>query len=162
MSEGFTDTTKYGVVLAVLKDRQLYMSQRTENVTYPKKWNVISGMMKADEQSIDAVDRMLGEQMLIKAEKKRFHFVESLNTVTNELFYVYLLNLNPLEIPSDTKKEYRNEWRLFSVKKAMVLDVVPGIRNIVRNLFRAEFYARTEETDKELRKHLGPKMTRLV
>jgi len=162
MSEGFTDTTKYGVVLAVLKDGQIYMSQRTDSVTYPKKWNVISGMQRPDEQSIDTAYRLLTEQMLIHAEKKRFHFVESINTVTNELFYVYLLSLNPLEVPCNTKKEYRNEWRLFPIKKSMILDVVPGIRNIVRNLFRAEFYSKTAETDKELRTHLGPKMTRLV
>jgi len=130
--------TLYGAAVLLVKDKQVYLSRRTEKVMFPKKWQFINGRLQHLEQSMGAALRLVYEQTGIKIEdKKRLHFTRTVDVEsTNEFYYVYLINLNKYETPVNTCERWRGDWRLFKMESAVVLDVVPGIRGILKGLHR--------------------------
>ena len=86
---------------------------------------------------MDTVARLIEEQTQLKIDKRRFHFATNITiSESNEFYYVYIVNLNEDEIPLNTCDRWRGDWRVFPLDKASVLDVVPGIRNVIKALYR--------------------------
>lgn len=174
MSEGTTPKhTIYGSAVGVIKDRQIYLSRRTENVVRPKKWQIVHGVLRSGEQSMDAAIRILHDQTgILITDKYRMQFVGSINTDDkSENYFLYLLNLNPDETPKNTCERFRGDWRLFELEKAEVLDVLEGVRGVLKKLNRSlkkyqsfQKYKSGVLSEGEARHlaQLGPKMTRIV
>jgi len=172
MSDENGENTIYGVAVVVIKDGQVIMSRRTETVVIPKKWQFVHGRLKRGELSIEAAIRLVYDQMDIAInDKMRFKFVNSVQPNDKELYFVYLVNLNKDEVPINTCDRFRGDWRVFDLDKAAVLDVIDGIRPILRKLLKTklkyEVYKQTAMgvlTEREARTlaKLGPKMTRLI
>ncbi len=176
------DNTIYGSAVAVLKDGQIIMSRRSESVIFPKKWQFVHGRLHTGEMSIKAAIRLVYDQMDISIEDKmRFKFVKSIeNDEKREMYFVYLLSLNSDEMPVNTCDRFRGDWRAFDLEKAIPLDVIDGVRPILKKLHKTKLKYETYLlnsvgknfdvsqggvlTEREARTlaKLGPKMTRLV
>ena len=172
-----TTNTLYGTAVGCVKNGQLYLSRRTETVIYPKKWQLIHGRMKKGELSTEAAMRLLEDQTELKIyDRTRYHFVNHIESSNHEFYYVYLVNLMENEIPKNTCDRFRGDWRTFDLEKAEVLDVVEGLRPIVKQLHKTKLKMETYMknfggktvnevlTEREARHlaQLGPKMTRLI
>jgi 8-oxo-dGTP pyrophosphatase MutT (NUDIX family) len=128
----------YGVGVGVIKNKQVYMCRRGDSIQpFGKKWQFIHGALLAGEQSMQAACRLVEEQMGIKGiTKDRLSFGTYVDEYKDEFYYVYLINLKPDEIPMNTDSNKRGDWRLFSLDKAIPLDVLPGLRTILISLNR--------------------------
>jgi hypothetical protein len=179
MSEKLSNTI-YGTAVALIKDRQIYLNRRSEKMaSYKKKWQFTNGRIIGTEASLDAGVRLINEQANINTiNKMRLDFATTIQIEeTREFYYVYLVNLTDNETPENTYPHLRGEWRRFELKDAIVLDVVPGIRGIIKGLYRglikfekqsdrataplAQSSQLTQGEQSHLAK-LGPKMTRLL
>lgn len=170
MSTGIT----YGVAVAVLKNKEIYMSRRSEQMSLPKKWQLVYGKFKTGEQSSETARRLLNEQMSINIDRDddRFFFAKTIHIKeTSECYFIYLINLTEDEIPSDTCSHRRGAWRAFKLSAAVVLDVVPGTRIVIKKLLNT--LTKIEQTEKSFvnqltpgesqhLEKLGPKMTRIL
>jgi 8-oxo-dGTP pyrophosphatase MutT (NUDIX family) len=129
---------RYGTAIGLFKGKEVYLSRRIEVPLFPKKWQFANGRLKGGEQSLDAAIRVVEEQTGIKIDKSRLNYVTGIPyTATNEYYYAYLVHLEDSEIPANTDKKYRSDWRLFDLESAIVLDVVPGLRRILVKTRRA-------------------------
>lgn len=128
-----SNNTIYGAGVIMIKDKEIYLCRRTEKVVIPKKWQFINGRIKNTEQSMDTAVRLIEEQAMLKIDKRRLHYLQNV-TSENEFYYVYVVNLKEGEVPMNTCNRWREDWRLFPIEKACVLDVVPGIRTIIKVL----------------------------
>jgi len=130
--------TLYGAAVVLIKNKQIYLSRRTEKVMFPKKWQFINGRLRNMEQSMDTAERLVEEQTKLKIDRRRLYFATNITvSESNEFYYVYILNLNEDEVPLNTCDRWRGDWRIFPLDKASVLDVVPGIRGIIKGLHRS-------------------------
>lgn len=168
-----TPHTIYGSEVGLIKNRQIYLSRRTENVVRPKKWQLVHGVLRSGEQSMDAAIRILHDQTgLLITDKRRMQFVQSISTDDkSENYFLYLLNLEESENPQNTCERFRGDWRLFELEKAEVLDVLEGVRGVLKKLLRTrkkyesfQKYSSGILSEGEALKlaKLGPRMTRLV
>ncbi len=165
--------TIYGVAVAVLKDSKIFLSRRTEVVINPKKWQFVHGRLHKEEPSVNGAMRLVEDQMDVNiTDCMRFKFVSSVSCCEGqEHYYMYLLNLKTEEEPINTCDRFRSDWRLFDLEHAETLDVLEGIRPIIRKLkktkLKFESYKQSGNnvlTEREARAlaKLGPRMTRLV
>lgn len=128
-----SNNTIYGAAVAMIKDREVYLCRRTEKVIFPKKWQFVNGRLQHTEQSMVTAVRVLEEQTMLKIDMRRLHFVANITVdETNEFYYVYALNLKEGEVPMNTCNRWRDNWRLFPFDKAIPLDVVCGIRPVLK------------------------------
>jgi len=140
-------STIYGAAVALIKNKQIYLFRRTEKVLFPKKWSFISARLRNTEQSMDTAARIITEQSSLKIDKRRLFFATNVTVEeSNEFYYVYIVNLNNDEIPLNTCDRWRGDWRIFPLDKASVLDLVPGIRPIIRGLHRSLVKIETVES----------------
>jgi len=130
--------TLYGAAVVMIKDKEVYLCRRTEKVpSFPKKWQFANGRLRHTEQSLNTAVRVMEEQTMLQIDVKRLHFVQNVTIdETNEFYYVYVLKLLEGEVPMNTCNRWRDDWKLFPLEKAVVLDVVTGIRPILRALNR--------------------------
>lgn len=147
--------TIYGAAVILEKDDQIYLSRRSENVTFPKKWQFINGRINGVEQSLDCAMRIVEDQTGLKiADESRFYLLTTLelNNI-NEFYYVYAIHLEKNENPFNTCDRFRGDWRAFPLEKAVVLDVVTGIRDTIKHLHRglikAKAFHHKNKTDEE-------------
>ena len=132
-----SSNTLYGAAVVLIKNKQIYLSRRTEKVMFPKKWQFINGRLRNMEQSMDTAERLVEEQTKLKVDRRRLFFATNITvSESNEFYYVYILNLTADEVPLNTCDRWRGDWRIFPLDKASVLDVVPGIRPIIKALHR--------------------------
>lgn len=132
-----SNNTIYGAAVVMIKDKDVYLCRRTEKVIFPKKWQFINGRIQHTEQSMDTAVRILEEHAMLKIDKKRLHFLQNVTIEeSNEFYYIYVINLKEGEVPMNTCNRWRDNWKLFPMAKAGVLDVVPGIRGVIRTLER--------------------------
>jgi len=132
-----SSNTLYGAAVVLIKNKQIYLSRRTEKVMFPKKWQFINGRLRNMEQSMDTAERLVEEQTKLKVDRRRLYFATNITvSESNEFYYVYILNLTADEVPLNTCDRWRGDWRIFPLDKATVLDVVPGIRPIIKALHR--------------------------
>lgn len=137
MNENMSQNTIYGAGVVMVKDKEIYLCRRTEKIIFPKKWQFINGRINGAEQSMDTAIRLLNDQAMLRLDKRRLHFLQNVTVdETNEFYYVYVVNLKEGEVPMNTCNRWRENWRLFPINRATVLDLVPGIRPIIRTLER--------------------------
>lgn len=130
-------STRYGVAVGLFKGKEVYLSRRSEKLIFGKKWQFINGRMKGAEISREGALRLIEEQTGITITSDRLHDVGSVNIEqTGEFYYVYLVHLKDGECPTNTDEKMRGPWRAFPMEASIVLDLVPGIRNILRGLHR--------------------------
>jgi ADP-ribose pyrophosphatase YjhB (NUDIX family) len=119
------------------KYEEIYLSRRVDTPIFPKKWQFVNGPLRGQEESKEAALRVLEEQTGIYATKDRLHFLHSIQlTETEEFYYLFLMHLRPTEAPIQqvVYKKFYSDWRAFKLEKAVVLDLVPGIRTPIRKL----------------------------
>jgi ADP-ribose pyrophosphatase YjhB (NUDIX family) len=127
--------TLYGAAIGLFKGKEVYLSRRIDTPLFPKKWQFLNGRLKGIEQSQDGAVRIVEEQTGIKVDKSRLHYINSVTIAeSGEFYYVYLVHLQDSEIPVNTDNKYRSDWKLFNLTAASVLDLVPGIRHILKKL----------------------------
>lgn len=142
--------------MVLIKNKQIYLSRRTEKVMFPKKWQFINGRLRNTEQSMATAERIIEEQTKLKIDPKRLFFATNITVgESNEFYYVYIVNLKDDETPVNTCERWRGDWRLFPLDKASVLDVVPGIRGIIKGLHRSLLKMEAQET---VDKIMGPNL----
>ena len=139
--EFMSDTaTRYGVVVGLVKGTEIYLSRRIDDkkFAFPKKWQFLNGYLKETlEISIEAAHRTVLEETGINIHKNRFYFLNSI-TVGKEFYYIYLVHLKDDETPIeiDEKVFGHSNWKAFPLDKAVVLDLVPCLRTILRKLLK--------------------------
>lgn len=127
--------TLYGAAIGLFKGDEVILSRRIDTPKFPKKWQFCNGRLRGQEQSQDAAIRIVKEQTGIQLDKKQLHYINSISLAeSHEFYYVYLVHLKDDEKPTNTDTKYRSNWRQFKLGNACVLDLVPGIRNILRKL----------------------------
>lgn len=175
MSSQTDPKTIYGVMVGVVKNQQVYMCRRTDVLKhYPKKWQFVNGRLNNNEQSYDAAERVLRDWMGLEIHRKRLTSVGTMKVdEINHFYYIYLLNLDKDEIPANTCSRWRDDWRLFTLDKAIPLDVIPCIRGVLKKMERNLNKAKLSEANRspkypngilsprelEILKALDPKMT---
>lgn len=131
-------STRYGVAIGLVYGKEIYLSRRTETVVaFPKKWQFINGRMHGTEQSKTAAIRLVEQQAGIFLEENRLHPMPHIEIPNSgEFYYVYFVHLTENEKPAtdDINERCRGPWKQFPIEKAAILDVVTGIRPILRNL----------------------------
>ena len=147
-----TEHTRYGVAVGLIKDKAIYLSRRIDTPMFPKKWQFVNGWLWGSEQSQDAALRVVETQTGIKIEKDRLNYINSLTvTESNEFYYIYLVHLEDSETPTNTDIKYRSDWKLFPLEAASILDLVPGLRTIIRRtriaLVRVEAMEKAAKTE---------------
>jgi 8-oxo-dGTP pyrophosphatase MutT (NUDIX family) len=131
-------STRYGVAIGLVKDKEIYLSRRAEVVMFPKKWQFVNGRMRGAELSRDAAVRIIESETGIVINKERLHDTGTLTVdESGEFYYVYLVHLNEGECPSISSETFHGAWRAFPLPSAVVLDLVPGLRKVLRGLYRA-------------------------
>ena len=134
-----TDNIKirYGVAVGLFKDKEVLLSRRIDTPLFSKKWQFVNGNVKFEEDSKDSAVRLVEDQTGIKIDKTQLYYSHTITIgETKEFYYIYLVHLKDTDIPSNTDTKYRSDWKIFSLKNAVVLDLVPGIRPILRKLLR--------------------------
>lgn len=130
-------STRYGVAVGLFKGKEVYLSRRSEKLIFGKKWQFINGRMKGAEVSREGALRLVEEQTGITITSDRLHDVGSISVEqTGEFYYVYLVHLKEGECPTNPDEKIRGPWRLFPMEASIVLDLVPGVRNVLRGLHR--------------------------
>ena len=134
---------RYGVIIGlVTNDKKIYLSRRIDTIkVYPKKWQLINDELKSVcESSLDAAARTIREETGINVTTNRLHHINLLQ-LDNQSYYIYMVHLAKGEIPfyiDDIKIQRgmfnHTEWREFSLEQAVVLDLVPCLRSILRKL----------------------------
>jgi len=180
MSNEQTPNTIYGVAIGMVKHGQVYLSRRKESVLYPKKWQFVNGRMRDDAHAVDEAARIFKDQTDISVkDKTRFIFVKGISSHEyREFYFTYLINLTEDEIPKNTCDRFHDDWRPFNLDKAEMLDVVDGLRPVLKQMKKTkskyesyrkamnEFFLETDskkhEENAETIAKLGPKMTRLL
>ena len=132
--------TRYGVVVGLVKGTEIYLSRRTDEKKYafPKKWQFVNGYLKETlEISIEAAHRETLRETGLDIHKSRFYYLNSI-TVGNEFYYIYLVHLNENESPVEIDEKIfgHSNWKAFPLDKAVVLDLVPCLRTILRKLLK--------------------------
>jgi ADP-ribose pyrophosphatase YjhB (NUDIX family) len=144
-----TDTPKtiYGTAIGLFDGKEVYLSRRIDTPLYPKKWQFVNARLKASEQSQAGAIRVVEDQTGIQLTNDRLCYVHAITIAdTNEFYYVYLVHLRPGEKPINSDTKYRSEWKKFKLENAVVLDLVPGVRTILRKLLRC--LIKVEEMEK--------------
>ncbi len=165
--------TIYGVAVGMVRYGQVFLSRRTETVLYPKKWQFVNGRLKKGEVSVEAAMRVLADQTdIVINDRERFSFVKGISTNDHrEFWFVYLVTLGDNDIPMNTCERFHGDWKPFDLERAEVLDVVDGIRPILRKMkktkLKFETYLKSasgilSEKKRQEIVQLGPKMTRLL
>lgn len=130
--------TRYGVCVGLVKDREIYLSRRIDTKTFPKKWQIVNGYLKDGfELSYDAATRIIEQETGIHIDSPRMFSAKTLTLPgSSEFYYVFLVHLAEDETPApvDEKEMNHSEWKSFPLDKAIVLDMVPGLRKIIRSL----------------------------
>ena len=130
-------STRYGVAVGLFKGKEVYLSRRSEKIIFGKKWQFINGRMRGAEVSAEGALRLVEEQTGITITKDRLHDVGNISVEqTGEFYYVYLVHLKEGECPTNPDEKIRGPWRLFPMEASIVLDLVPGVRNILRKLHK--------------------------
>ena len=132
-------STRYGVAVGLFKDKKVYLSRRSEKTIFPKKWQFVNGRMKGAELSHAAAVRIVEEHTGIILTPERLHDIGNITVdESGEFYYVYLVHLQDGECPInfDNKFNFYGNWRAFSMESSIVLDLVPGLRNILRKLYK--------------------------
>jgi len=70
--------TLYGAAVVLIKNKQIYLSRRTEKVMFPKKWQFINGRLRNMEQSMDTAERLVEEQTKLKIDRRRLYFATNI------------------------------------------------------------------------------------
>ena len=149
MSTMATEHTTYGVAVGLVKNKKIYLSRRLDTPLFPKKWQFVNGWLWGCEQSQDAAVRVVETQTGIKIGKDRLFYMNVLTVKeSNEFYYVYLVHLKDSEVPANTDGRYRSEWKPFELKAAAILDLVPGLRNIIRKTWICMLRVEAEKKEK--------------
>ena len=133
-------STKYGVAIGLVNGKELYLSRRSEKVVFGKKWQLINGRLRGSETSKEAALRLVWEHTNIPMSTLRFHDVGNIHLAeSHEFYYVYLVHLRADEKPVETTdhERWRGPWRSFPLDRAVVLDLVPGVRNVIKKLYKS-------------------------
>jgi ADP-ribose pyrophosphatase YjhB (NUDIX family) len=156
-----SQNTMYGAAVVLVKGDAIYLCRRGEGaLVFPKKWQFVNTHLKHIETSIESAVRAIKEQTNLNVDKQRLCFIDWLNIdSTNEYYYVHAVNLKPDEFPENTDSDVRGDWRAYPLNKAIVLDVVPGIRSIMIKLYRSHKTISDKENEYKYLETLGPKMT---
>ena len=130
--------TRYGVAVGLFKGKEVYLSRRSEQIIFGKKWQFINGRMRGAEVSAEGAIRLVEEQTGITITKDRLYDIRGNINVeeTGEFYYVYLVHLKENECPTNPDEKIRGPWRLFPMEASIVLDLVPGVRDILRKLHK--------------------------
>ena len=147
-----TTKTKYGAAIGLIKGDEIFLSRRVDTPVFPKKWQFANGRLRGEEDSKDAATRIVEEQTGIYIAKPRLHFLHSIQvTETAEFYYLFLLHLNEGEVPmiQTIYWKHYSDWKSFKLEKAVVLDLVPGIRTPIRKLL-ITYLRLKSQTDEEI------------
>ena len=125
----------YGVAVALVKDKRVFLSRRMNTVILPKKWQFINTRITGIEQSQDSAVRVVEDETGVKLSKDRLYYTSYLSLPQlKEYYYLYLVGLRADETPIEIKNNFRSSWRSFKIDDALVLDVIPGIREILKKM----------------------------
>ena len=142
-----TPATMYGAAIGLFDGKEVYLSRRIDTPQFPKKWQFVNARLRPSEQSQSGAIRVVEDQTGIQLTNDRLHYVNAITlTDTHEFYYVYLVHLRADEKPINSDTKYRSEWKKFKLENAVVLDLVPGIRTILRRLLRC--LIKVEEMEK--------------
>lgn len=144
-----TTKTKYGAAVGLIKGEEIFLSRRVDTPVFANKWQFANGRLRGEEDSKAAACRIVEEQTGIFTTPDRLHFLHAIQlTEVDEFYYLYLLHLKPVEAPilQEVYKKYFSDWRSFKLDKAVVLDLVPGIRVPIRKLLITLLRLKSEET----------------
>lgn len=128
---------KYGVIVILVQDEEIFLSRRLDTPTYNKKWQFINGKMHVGEVSIEAATRIIEKETGLVIDKERLHFTSSLSIAEiHEFYYIYIVSLSITEkVNHELVDPQRTEWRPFELQKAAILDLAPGLRQIVIKMY---------------------------
>ena len=143
------ENTRYGAAIGLIKGKEVYLSRRIDTPLFPKKWQFANGRLKGQEQSQDSAVRIVEEQTGIKIGKDRLYYLRAVTIPdSNEFYYIYLVHLQDSETPINVDNKYFSDWKLFNLTAAGVLDLVPGIRTILRKLNKSLLKVEAEQKSK--------------
>ena len=129
--------TVYGVVVCLVKNKQVYLSRRIDTTLFSKKWQFLNTWMRGSQSSFEAAINLVERETGIVITRDRLFFASSISlTSLHEFYYIYLVNLKDDEIVVDIEDKHRSPWKPFPLLGAIVLDVVPAIRPILRKLLK--------------------------
>jgi len=128
--------TLYGVLIGLVQNKRVYLSRRLKVQLYPGKWQLINGHIRTgEEQSADASVRIVERDTGLKLDRNRFHYVHSVFIKEiNEFYYVHLVHLKEDETPVSTENTVVSALKSFKIADAVVLDVIPSVRSILKRL----------------------------
>jgi ADP-ribose pyrophosphatase YjhB (NUDIX family) len=144
MISSYPANSKYGVAVGLFKGKEVYLSRRMDVLTFSKKWQIVNGYLndttKANELSQDAAIRILKDDTGLDIHRNRLHYINLLD-FAGERYYLYLVHLNEGEEPKNKpfctgEPTIHSDWKLFPLDRAMVLDLVPGLRTVMRKLHK--------------------------
>lgn len=145
-------STQYGVAVAIVssEDKEVYLSRRIDTPLFPKKWQIVNGRLRVNEQSSEAALRVIERETGMKlGTEKRLHAVDPISlSEINCFYYVYLLALKNGETPDLKENKFRSEWRKFKLGNAVVLDLIPGTRSIINHLLKSYMKYNIEKSKK--------------
>ena len=147
-----TSKTKYGAAIGLIKGEEIFLSRRVDTPLYAKKWQFANGRLRGEEDSKEAACRIVEEQTGIFTTPDRLHYLHLTQlTDIDECYYTFLLNLRPTECPvlQELYKKFFSDWRAFKLEKAVVLDLVPGIRVPIRKLLVTLLRLKSEATTQQ-------------
>lgn len=129
--------TRYGAAIGLFQGKEIFLSRRVDTPLFAKKWQIVNARLKGIEQSQEGAIRIVEDQTGIQLTRDRLHYISSITlSDTAEFYYVYLVHLKDGETPINSDTKYRTEWKKFKLENAVVLDLVPGIRPVLRKLLR--------------------------
>jgi ADP-ribose pyrophosphatase YjhB (NUDIX family) len=144
--------TRYGAAVGLIKGNMVYLSRRSEKLPFGKKWQFVNGRLNSNETGQSCALRVVKEQTGIDLTKDQLYFINSVSIDdTKEFYYIYLVHLDLDEMPFCVENNFRSGWRLFKLEHACALDLVPGIRHILRKLFKSYEKIESEKMEESIR-----------
>ena len=111
------------------------MSQRINTKNFVGKWQFAGGKLEEGENPILGGVREVIEETGLTIDRNRFHYITSiLEDPTTEACYAYVVYLNETEVPQLTEPDKMTEWKLLTLEEALTLDLMPGLRTIIKEL----------------------------
>lgn len=128
------DTRKEHVVVFLITDTGLYLSQRLNTPSFQGKWQCCGGGVEEGENSLLAAIRELREETGLDLEDWRFSYWgnEYVDDGQYKLYFWAVRLKN--EIPKNTEPHMHGDWELVPKDEILSRDVLPGIRSKIAQI----------------------------
>lgn len=134
MFENPTPTPSEGVVIFIIKNHGLYMSQRLNTPCFQGGWQCAGGGIEPGENSLTAAIRELNEETGLNLPEWRFSYWGSDSAAESPFgspfqLYFWAVTLTTDEVPSNTEPDKHSDWEFVPKEDVLQREVLPGIRS---------------------------------